>query len=247
MKVKRIVVKCTKREFTTVEFVFSYRSDANDERLIDDFVQQGEKLAEQVNPVLARNASRGRDRKTIKTNCIAGIIAEYCWRSWLNSEAKRLGLNVVVTSAVFESIDQHVDISIAYADGTSRTIEVRSSFPYTGLENAVCNVFDIIGWYVNPVKTKEVRKHYYVRTLFPFHASVFYDKLRSNSFSVFLTGGATRHLLETSPYSRDKEFVPLDDIVAILSSQLGEYRVIEPIVNAYDTVEITTIVLEKQD
>lgn len=244
MKIKEIVVECPGKKFACVEFEFSYESNAEDKTLLNSLIKDGEKLADSVNPTLARDASRKREYETVKRNCIGGVIAEYCWRYWLNSEAKRLGLKVSAKSMIFQSVDKHVDISIIYPDNTSKTVEVRSSFPYTGLQNAICRVFDIIGWYVNPVKTKEIRKDYYTRALYPFHESLLYDKLKSKSFSAFLTGGATRNLLEKSPYSKDKTFIPRDDVDAMLSSQLGLYRVIEPIINAFDTAEITQYILK---
>lgn len=242
--IREFVVECPEKEFRCIEFEFSYASDINDKKLLDELTEEGKKLALHVNPTLARDAARKRRKETVETNSIAGIIAEYCWRYWLNVEAKRLKINVLARSAVFKSIDKHVDISIIYPDNTLKTVEVRSSFPYTGLQNAVCKVFDIIGWYVNPVKTKEIRKDFYARVLYPFHISEFRNRLRGNSFSTFLAGGATRSLLEKSPYSKNKVFIPRDDIDALVSSQLGKYQVIKPIINAYDTVNITNLILE---
>ena len=244
MKIREIVVECPAKKFTCVEFEFRYASNTDDEKLLESFISDGRELAEFVNPALARDASRERDYETVLRNCIAGIIAEYCWRYWLNSEARRRDLKVSARSAVFQSADKHVDISIIYNDGTEKTVEVRSSFPYTGLENAVCRVFDIIGWYVNPVKIKEIRKDYYVRTLYPFKSLELYDRMKRNFFSAYLAGGATLDLLERSQYSRNKNFVPYDDVNAMLSFGLGVYRVVEPIVNAYDTPEITGYILK---
>jgi len=246
MKVKDYVVDCPEKKFCATEFEFKYQSNTHDAILLRRLINRGRKLAKVVNPTLARDASRRRNFETVRRNCIAGIIAEYCWRYWLNFEARKRSLKVSAMYMVFQSVDKHIDISITYPDVTSRTVEVRSSFPYTGLENGVCRVFDIIGWYVNPVKTKEIRKDYYVRVLYPFHSKELRNKLISDSFSVFLTGGATRCLLEQSPYSKDKNFIPYDDIDSMLSYELGTYRVIEPIVNAYDTPKITDYILNQK-
>lgn len=245
MKIKECVVDCPKKKFYCTEFEFNYKSNVHDATLLRRLINRGRKLAKVVNPTLARDASRRRSFETVRRNCIAGIIAEYCWRYWLNLEARKRSLKVSATYTVFQSVDKHIDISVMYPDGMSKTVEVRSSFPYTGLENGICRVFDIIGWYVNPVKTKEIRKDYYVRVLYPFHSRELRNKLMSDSFSVFLTGGATRSLLEQSPYSKDKNFIPYDDIDSMLSSKLGTYRVIEPIVNAYDTPKITDYILNQ--
>mgnify|MGYP001123463010 CR=1 FL=1 len=244
MKTKEGSIECNRRTFVYEEFIFSYESDTDDKILLDNFIAVGNQLAKAVNPTLARDASRRRKYHTVLCNCVAGVIAEYCWRYRLKLQAERSNAKISVESRIFQSVDKHVDISIAYANGSSRTVEVRSSFPYTGLTNAVCRVFDIIGWYVNPVKTKEIRKDYYVRTLFPFHSEKLWERLKGKYFSAFLTGGATRKLLEESPFSRDKEFIPYDDIDSMLSSQRGTYRVIEPIINAYDTAKITQHILK---
>lgn len=247
MKTREGSLECDGRTFVYEEFNFGYDSDVGDKKLLDTLTADGQRLADSVNPTLARDASRRRDYETILRNSIAGVIAEYCWRYHLRSQAQKANTRVSLESGVFESVDKHVDIIIAYEDGSSKTIEVRSSFPYTGLQNAVCRVFDIIGWYVNPVKTQEIRKSYYVRTLYAFRSEEFSERLRSSSFSAFLTGGATRTLLEKGPHSRDKQFIPYDDIDAMLSSKLGVYRVVEPIKNAYDTSETTQHILSARE
>lgn len=246
MEINPLDVICPQKEkFVCIEFRF-YKSNTEDKKLLEDLIENGRKLSKVVNPTLARDAAQRRKYDTIERNCIAGVIAEYCWRNWLNSEAQRTKMEVLVESAVFKSPDKHVDISVKYSDETVSTVEVRSSFPYTGLENAVCRVFDIIGWYSNPVKTKEIRKDYYVRVLYPFLQRRLNEKLASEPFSAFLTGGASRQLLEESPHSKNKEFVPYDDIDSMLSSQRGTYRVIEPIVNAYDTPQVTECILNQK-
>ena len=164
----------------------------------------------------------------------------------MNAEAKKRDLKVLAKSTVFQSANRQIDISIKYPDGTVSIVEVRSSFPYTGLENAVCRVFDILGWYVNPVKTKEIKKDYYVRVLYPFAARRLYNEMESDGFSAYLTGGASRILLQESPHSRDKNLIPREDVDSMFSSSLGTYRVIEPIVDAYDTPEITECILNKK-
>jgi len=236
-------LKCDEKKFSYAEFIFDY-SYSEDEKLLDKLVDEGKQLATVVNPTLARDASRKRKYETILRNSVAGVIAEYCWRYWLRSQAKALNIEATIESNIFESFDKHVDITITYKDGTRRTIEVRSSFPYTGLQNAVCRAFDIIGWYVNPVKTKEIQKEYYLRTLYPFHSTELWGRLKSDSFSAFLTGGATRHILKTGQYSLDKKFIPRDDIDAMLSFQSGVYRVVQPIINAFDTPKITEYILK---
>ena len=56
-------------------------------------------------------------------------------------------------------------------------------------------------------------------------------------FEVYLTGGATKEMLENSVHSKNKEFIPYDEINDE-NIKTTEYRVIEPIINALDTLEI---------
>lgn len=242
MKVTKVQIKRDNKQFGCVEFVFNFIG--SDKFLLTKINEEAEQLASSVNTTAARDASISRTPGNILSNCIAGILSEYCWRYWLNEEANRLGLNISAVTTVFKSQNNQIDISVEYFDKPSRTAEVRSSFPYTGIENAVCNVFDIIGWYVNPVKIAEVKKDYYLRVLYPYNIKYFFDRLKADNFSVFLTGGATRKLLETSSYAKNKHFIPYDDISARLSSKSGLYKVIEPIFNAYDTDKITEKILK---
>ena len=241
MNIKDYIVECQTRKFRCVEYEFNYESDTNDKKLLNNLINKGEILAQHVNPTLARDASKNRSYEQVRRNCIAGVIAEYCWIDWLSSKSTEIS----IYSKKFKSADKQIDIFIIYPDNSERTIEVRSSFPYKGLKFAVCKGFDIIGWYTNPVKTMEIKKDYYVRVLYPFHEKKFLNKMLLDSFSVFLTGGASRKLLETSPYSKDKTLTPYDDIDAMRSSQKAVYRVIEPIVNANDTCEITEHILNQ--
>ena len=243
MRLKKAQIKCGNKLFGCVEFMFNYVG--SDKQVLDKINKEAEQLASSVNTTAARDASIARTPSNVLSNCIAGIISEYCWRYWLNKEANRLGIKISAMSTVFQSQNNQIDISVVYSDQSSKTAEVRSSFPYTGIENAVCHVFDIIGWYVNPVKISEIKKDYYLRVLYPFNVKDFFDQLKGDNLSVYLAGGATRRLLEKSPHAKDKHFIPYDDIDARYSSQSGLYRVIEPIANAYDTDEITDQILRR--
>lgn len=216
-------------------------------------VRDGRELAKKVNPTLARDAEQRRPHSIVILNCIGGAIAEYCWRKWLNREAKRSRLDVVAESNVFESVDRHVDITMTYHGHPKRTVEVRSSYPYALIQNAIYEYFDIIGWYHNPVKRTEVKKDYYVRALSRLKRDeegkqeYLLDKVTSDGYRMYLTGGATRELLENGPHSRTKEFIPKDDIISALSTSAGKYRVVQPISNSYDTRKITDFILHMKD
>lgn len=244
MERKTYIVKCLERNFICIEFKFNY-SNIEDKKLLDELISSGKELATKVNPVLARDASHIRNFETILRNAIAGIVSEWCWRYWLNLQAREKNISVRIEPCKFETATKQINIMIHYPDRNIKDIEVRSSFPYTGLENGVCRVFDILGWYVNPIKSMEVKKDYYVRALFPFSSSELWERIKSESFTCYLTGGATLKLLQQSEYAKDKELIPFDDIG--YSTGRARYRVIEPIVNGYDTTEITKYILEGKE
>ncbi len=238
-------IKLCNNKFTCIEYKFNYESDINDKEIINSIIEQGNKLAEKVNPTLARDSSKKRNNTTILNNCIAGMIAEYCWLNWFNSNFKDMKLDISAQSTTFESANNQIDIIIRYPDGDEKSIEVRSSFPYLGLEAGVCRVFDIIGWYVNKVKIKEVKKDYYARFIFPFDKNNFNKKAKKDGFCVYLTGGASKQLLQDSEHSGNKKFKPMDEI-CISTDQSATYRVIKPIKNGYDTDEFTKRVISRK-
>jgi len=228
-----ILCELWQREFRVIKFSFKLPED---KEIINKFIEEGTELASKLNSTLARDSSRRRDFDTLKVNAIAGIISEFVWRYALNDYAKQQGAAVSFNKTFIFDIRNQIDIEVAYPKNIKKTVEVRSSFPYTGIKNGICKVFDIIGWYVNEVKKLEVRKDYYVRCLFPYRSQDFPSLLRSG-FDAYLTGGATRNMLETSNYARDKEFIPYDEIVRE-NIKMTKYRVIEPIINAQDTQAI---------
>lgn len=225
------------KEFKIVKFIFKNNEDSYQ---INEFIKEGKILATKLNPVLARDGTRNRKFKTILTNAIAGIISEWVWRNWLNQKSKEENKHISFNKTKLEDIKNQIDIKVIFLDETSKDIEVRSSFPYTGIKNGVCKVFDIIGWYTNQIKIAEIKKDYYLRCLFPYKSYEFLDLLNVE-FEVYLTGGATKEMLENSIHSKNKEFIPYDEINDE-NIKTTEYRVIEPIINALDTQEIKNII-----
>lgn len=242
MKVRREDVNCSGHDtFRCVRYEFDYQ--AADSELLAELIERGEDLATSVHPRMARDTSRGRSQETRQTDSIGGVIAEYVWRDWLTTQADDYGIDVTAERRDdWESPKEQVDITMTYPDESTSTIEVRSSFPYAGFEDAVCSNFDIIGWYNNPVKEREIRKDYYARVLFPFGKDDFADELRSDNLEVYLTGGATRDLLENSDAATNDEFTPWWED-ASGGSQKGDYRIIRPIVNGFDTYDFSEKVL----
>jgi len=237
MDINRETIDCDGHEgFECVRYRFDYTDE--DHELLETLKEEGEKLASGSDGRLARDSARGRSAETQTVDGISGILAEWVWVHWLNKNVDDRGLDVeVIQDEGWEDAQEQVDITVEPAFGEAVDVEVRSSFPYTGAEKAVCEHFDIIGWYNNEVKEREIRKDYYVRVLFPFHKSEFWENFESGSFDVYLSGGAPRAMLEDSPHAENKHFTPL--WVDSTSDQEGEYRVISPIVNAMDMPEVT--------
>jgi len=67
-----------------------------------------------------------------------------------------------------------------------------------------------------------------------------FDELNSGVFKAYLTGGATKQLLQTSPHASYAELPPWDEIFS--SSSNATYRVIKPIANGLDTIEISELI-----
>lgn len=241
MDISRELIDCSGHEsFECVRYRFDYTNDDRD--ILESLKEEGQKLASSSDGRMARDSARGRSTETQNVDGISGILAEWVWIDCLSRTVDELGLDVeVIQDDSWDDPQAQVDITVERANGEAVDVEVRSSFPYTGAKKAICDYFDIIGWYNNEVKEREIRKDYYVRVLFPFDKSDFWEKFESDSFDVYLSGGAPRAMLEDSPYAEDKPFIPHWDDSS--SGQQGTYRVISPIVNAMDMSEITTEII----
>lgn len=239
MKIIKEIIESEGKKFTIVGFKFNIKEDGE---IISKLKNDGEELAKKLNPVLARDSSRKRNYKKVVSNAIAGEVSEFCWRYWISRIAKKSNIKLELLKMDIDEKKNQIDIVIEYEDNQKKNAEVRSSFPYAGLRRAITTNFDIIGWYCNEVKINEVKKEYYLRALFPFNVNEFIDKL-NDSFDVFLCGGATKKLLEESPHAKDKEFIPYDEIQEE-DIKPTKYRVIEPIINGFDTDKITELIIK---
>jgi hypothetical protein len=239
MEITEEYIKCNSasKDFKVVKYTFSENID---ELLLKDFSIKAELLAENLNPALARDSYRTRDKNTLYTNALAGVVSEFCWIDQLNKKSIKENKNLIISSTEYKDVKNQIDVLIKDGEkNLMHTAEVRSSFPYTGIKNGICKVFDIIGWYENYVKINEVKKEYYLRALFPYRVEEF--KLKYNiKFDVYLAGGATMKDLEDNPNAKYKIFNPYYEKQYKTSTK---YRVIEPIINASDTSEIINKIL----
>lgn len=223
--------------FRVVKFVFNYKSSAEDRQFLNDLIKKGEILAGLVNRGAANNSTYARNLSRVVNNCIAGLLAEYVWKQYLNNDAE------IVQETELVEVKTQIDLKIVH---NSKTIEVRSSFPRNGIKFALCHnryQFDVIGPYLNTYKPGEVQKDYYVRTLFPFQSNQLLDKLKEDNFEVYLTGGATWNMMGTEGVAINKDFIPEDEIEISRLETRSYYKVV-PFSEALDTLEIAEQIIK---
>lgn len=225
-------------------YCFDYSGEDKD--LLNRLIDNGKCLAEKVNPGAANNAIQSRSQQRVLNNCIAGVIAEYCWRHFLND-----GNTVArVAETPFRDAASQIDLRIMKTD---QSIEVRSSFPRNGIPFAICHPkkqFDIIGPYSNHYKPAEIQKDFYVRTLFHLtrmnggssakmetETETILDTIYQPGFTVHLTGGADWKMMTDEAISLKKNLVADDETDIELLKQGTSYRVV-PFSRALDTIEI---------
>ena len=225
------------KDFLLEKYVFNYKNSDFDKNLLDNIIKQGKELSEKVNQGAASNSVSLRSRNTVKNNAIAGLLAEFVWKDFLSNN------NIKVEETEFKSASNQIDLRI---NANNKTIEVRSSFPRNGIKFAICHSkyqFDIIGPYSNSYKPNEIQKNYYTRVLFPFQNSLLLEKLKSENFEVYLTGGATWEMMCNDKVAINKSFIPEDELNIERISTKTNYRVI-PFSNALDTYEIMRVILK---
>ena len=226
----------TKRRtpFVIVEYTLDYLNDKDDKVLIDNLLQEAEKLAKDVMPFAANDSIHARGKDRIMANSIAGVVSEFFWKYLLNYRKE------VVRSTPFEKAANQIDLEIV---SNRKRIEVRSSFPRNGVEFAICHPekeFDILGPYSNDYKIGEVHKDYYVRCLFHLqHPTDILSAIKLSNFKVYLTGGATWKMMNDQNVYTEKTLVPEDALATIAEKSV--YRVV-PFHSALDTQEIYKLI-----
>ena len=232
--------------FRAIRYTFNYASDPEDEALLTDFIKKGETLAAKVNPGAANDGRNKRDAPKIRQNCIAGLLAEYLWKDFLNRK------KITVEETEMQAASTQIDLRII-ANG--KKIEVRSSFPRNGIDFAICHStkeFDILGFYSNDYKPGEIQKDYYLRTLFHLAIERYWEKdahtripivekleekMKKDGFEIFLTGGADWTMMIDDTFSKEKHLIPEDEISADRLKAKSSYRVV-PFSKALDTYDI---------
>lgn len=223
---------CRIKPFAIAEYNMNY-SSPEDRIIIDNLLKEAKVLADKVFPGAANDSEHVRTKERIFANCIAGVVSEYCWKHFFNYKHE------YVRSTPFNSASNQIDLEIVT---NQKKIEVRSSFPRNGLVFAVCHPakeFDILGPYSNSYKPGEVHKDYFIRTLFPMRSPTeIFSHIKSNSFTLYLTGGATYDMMFDNRYSKNKDFIPEDNFTIQTKTT---YRVV-PFHNALDCAEIYKLI-----
>ncbi len=227
-----------KRPFRVARLAFDASGNAADCDLLRTLIEKGRQLSEKVHRGAANFAHLQRTTGRVHANCMAGILAEFGWKHFLNE----LGRVARVAETPFGEAAHQIDLLIP---ATGKTIEVRASFPRNGIPFALCHphkCFDVIGPYSNHYKPGEPQKDFYVRTLFHLSADggsgrPFEEVVRQPGFTIWLTGGATWEMMTDAACSREKTFIPEGEINPERLAGQSDYRVV-PFHRALDTVEI---------
>jgi hypothetical protein len=218
--------------FLLVKYEFFYESEKFDRSILNKITTAGASLANAVKDNAANDSTQSRSSNRKLSNAIAGLLAEYCWKNFLNSAS----LGLLVKETGYQSASSQIGL-VTIKSGKS--IEVRSSFPRNGVDFAICHPeheFDILGPYKNDYKPGEPQKDFYLRTLFHVATPIsFLDEYKKDGFIAYLTGGATWAMMADDQISIGKNLVPEDDISDVEVE--SAYRVI-PFSRALDCNEI---------
>lgn len=194
--------------FLIVKYEFNYQSEKLDKSILNKIANEGNILANSVNDMAANDSTTIRSKERKLSNAIAGVLAEYCWKNFLNT----VSLKLLVKETVFDTSASQIDLKTI---DTNQTIEVRSSFPRNGIHFAICHnkyEFDILGPYSNNYKPTEPQKDFYLRTLYHIPTPIsFLEEYKKDSFTVYLTGGATWKMIADDKIAIEKSLVPEDD------------------------------------
>lgn len=231
----------TKREndFWYVKCTLDFKNSTLDKSIRNFIKLEGEKLANLVFSGAANDSKLTRENSRILANSIAGLIAEYSWKCFLNMCTP----NLLVKETKFEEAKNQIDLE---ALNSGLKIEVRSSFPRNGIEFAICHSvhqFDILGPYSNGYKPSEPEKELYLRTLYQVQShEEFLENFLNHGIEIYLTGGATWEMMFEDGKSLDKDLIPEDSN----QKEKTKYRVV-PFQYALDTMEVMNIIKNKEN
>lgn len=227
------------KEFWFVKCTLDFKTSTLDKSIQKMIKSEGENLAGKVFSGAANESNFSREDKRILANSIAGLLAEYCWKCFLNMCTP----NILVQETKFEEAKNQIDLKTLKSN---LKIEVRSSFPRNGIEFAICHKdkqFDILGPYSNNYKPSEPEKELYLRTLYHVkNHEDFLEKFLREGIEIYLTGGATWDMMFDEETSLTKDLIPEDSNQSVVS----KYRVV-PFQHALHTIEILNLIKKKEN
>jgi len=203
------------------------------------FFQRVMTYAQRISPYLNKggaNTSEIRPEEIVEIDNKSGLIAELACEEilvWLyGSDNVRKPNNM--------SSNNQIDIIIG-----EKTIEVRSSCVRNGVDFAIFapdkkngndSYFDVIGPYSNGYKPGEIAKDYYLRVLYEVEKKHFNSLLMREYLRLYITGGATKEMMNDPQKYKIKHLIPAGGEVEIES----DYRVI-PLAKSLDAVEFLEV------
>lgn len=201
--------------------------------------------AQEIAPFLnlgQANSSKVRKLSTVEIDNLSGLIAEYACEEILKW---RYGKEWIIKPNNNTSYNQ-IDLKLY----NGKTIEVRSSCVRNGIDFALFSqnknvageqYFDVIGPYSNEYKKAEVFKDYYMRVLYECDKLEFLKLLEKPTLRLYVTGGATKNMMNDPKYYQIKHLTPAGGQVEFES----DYRVI-PLAKSLDISEFFKV-LEKEN
>lgn len=229
-KNKRYDVGVGRNEFVCIEVNIPQKST---------FFQRVMAYAKRISPNLNKggaNTSEIRSEEIVEIDNKSGLIAELACEEilvWL------YGPDNVKKPNNMSSKNQ-IDIIIG-----EKTIEVRSSCVRNGVDFAIFapdkknendSYFDVIGPYSNGYKPGEPLKDYYLRVLYEVEKKHFNSLLMKEYLRLYITGGATKEMMNDPQKYKIKHLIPAGGEVGIES----DYRVI-PLAKSLDAVEFLEV------
>lgn len=178
----------------------------------------------QFNPINSSGAMRESSEIQLKSFC--GLIIEQLCFAMLTHYNTNPNIKIELDNSN-HAINQ-IDLKIhkrwlnqhAVYQSATKTVEVRSSFPFKPIEKAVAHDFDILGSYKNNVKKGEIEKDFYLRFLFALdypdkyviknNQKIHYSKTTTNvlqqiyfdealnlkqNLTIYFIGGATKSMM----------------------------------------------------
>lgn len=224
------------------EFVCLEINISTDSQWMKRVCSYAQKIVPNLN-VGQANSSELRELSIVEIDNLSGVIAEYACEEILRW---RYGKNLIVKP---QNNTSHNQIDLKLYNG--KTIEVRSSCVRNGIDFAIFarnkkvegeQYFDVIGPYTNGYKKAEMFKDYYMRVLYECDKRNFLDLLEGPKLRLYVTGGATKTMMNDVDHYQIKHLTPAGGQVRVES----DYRVI-PLAKSLDIKEFFAVIEKEND